>query len=184
MNEKIVSNFERGHLYIMQNECYKNYDANFYKLGRTKNLDQRMKGYRTPFLERSEYLYTSSVFDSCVDAEYVLFCIMKKYRVHPKREFFICSLQKIIEVIKKLEETGGEELKKLCQQLKKTSFTSWYIKRYFSELEDVVELESEELDDHFSKFLFRPTDPEQYRKYGYKTEAELKIIEERLKKIE
>jgi hypothetical protein len=164
----LLEDGQQGYLYVMFNPCYKNYDPNFYKCGRTKNLNQRIKGYQTPFKDKSVYLFTSNLFDNCIAAEYVLFCLLKKYRVHPKREFFIYPLQDIINTIRLLEEVDSFELYELYKKLKSTAYTSWILKRFFNESEIKVDLYTDELDEHFSQFLFRPSNPEIYYKYGYR----------------
>jgi len=165
---RLIEDGQQGYLYVMFNPCYKNYDSNFYKCGRTKNLDQRIRGYQTPFKDKSIYLFTSTLFDNCVAAEYVLFCLLKKYRVHSKREFFIYPLQEIIDVIHLLEEVDSDELYDLYKRLKSTAYTSWILKRFFGELEIKVDLNTDDLDEHFSQWLFRPAHPEMYYKYGYR----------------
>ena len=164
----LMEDGQEGYLYVMFNPCYKNYDIHFYKCGRTKNLNQRIKGYQTPFKDKSVYLFTSNLFDNSIAAEYVLFCILKKYRVHTKREFFIYPLQDIINVIKLLEEVDSFELYELYKYLKSTAYTSWILKRFFYEDELKVNLTTDELDEHFSQWLFRPAHPEIYYKYGYR----------------
>ena len=175
----------QGYLYVMHNECYTSYDKDFYKCGRTCNLEQRMNSYQTPFKEKSIYMYTSQPFDNCIAAEYVLFCMLKKYRVHPKREFFICPLETIIKTIKLLETVEPNDLQKLYEKLRVSTYTNWLIKKVFPETEQLLDLSSDELDEHLSQFIFKPKHPEMYYKYGYRDDNwrqyRLDEIERRLK---
>jgi hypothetical protein len=74
-----------GYLYVFYNESFlKSYDENVYKLGRTKNLNNRISTYNTSFIKDSEYLITSRIFKDSIKAETVLFFLLRK-------KFFICS---------------------------------------------------------------------------------------------
>jgi hypothetical protein len=176
-----------GYLYVIYNDCYQHYGKDFYKLGRTKNPIQRMSGYRTPFIDKSNYLYVSErSFKDSVAAEYVLFCILKKFRVHPKREFFNYKLDNIIETIQILEQMNDNDIIRIYENLKNTVFTSYYIKKYFEGLSQVTENVCDNYDEFFDTFKFRPKDPERYYKYGYredKIELKLKVVEEKLKEL-
>lgn len=176
-----------GYLYIMFNDCYEYYGNHFYKLGRTHNPVQRMTGYRTPFLDKSQYLYISERrFDNSIVAEYIMFCILKKYKVHPKREFIVHELDKIIEVIQILESMSSEDILKLYKTLKDTTFTAYYIKQFFKELPSITENVYEDLDEFFDKFKFRPKHPETYYKFGYredKNELKLKELDKKLQSL-
>ncbi len=160
-----------GYLYILHNECYKYYGKEFFKLGRTKDPKQRMNGYRTPFVDKSKFLYVSETnFDDSVAAEHILFSILKPYRIHPKREFFNCSLQLAIDTIKTIELLPSEEMLVIYGKLKNTAFTSYYVKKYFSKLPLENDFQYSETDDFFQQFMFKPKNPEMYHKYGYKKE--------------
>ncbi len=93
-----------GYLYILHNDVYKQYGCNVYKLGRTVNLKNRMGNYTTPFINKSEYLYVSTLFKDCIKAERILFYLLRKYRIRQQREFFDLPLENIIETIKRLNE--------------------------------------------------------------------------------
>jgi len=158
-----------GYLYIMFNDCYEYYGQHFYKLGRSHDPKQRMNSYRTPFIDSSKYLYVSEKkFDNSIAAEYILFCILQKFRVHPKREFFNHDLDKIIEVIQIIESMSSEDILKLYKNLKNTVFTSFYIKQFFNEIPSITENLYEEWDQFFDKFKFRPKHPEDYYRFGYR----------------
>lgn len=157
-----------GYLYILHNECYKYYGKEFFKLGRTKDPKQRMNGYRTPFVDKSKFLYISTTnFEDSIAAEHILFSILKSYRIHPKREFFNCSLQLAIDTIQTLESLPSDEMSVIYNKLKNTAFTNYYIKKYFSKL-PLEEFQYSETDDFFQQFMFKPKNPNMYYKYGYK----------------
>lgn len=78
-----------GYLYVFYNESFlKSYGECVYKLGRTKNLNNRISTYNTSFIKDSEYVLTSRVFKDSIKAENVLFFLLRKFRIRDKREFF------------------------------------------------------------------------------------------------
>lgn len=174
-----------GYLYIMYNDCYEYYGKDFYKLGRTHNPDQRMTGYRTPFLDKSKFLYVSERrFDNSIAAEFIMFCILKKYRIDPRREFVVRNIDNIIEVIQILESMSSEDILKLYRTLKDTPFTAYYIKQFFKEVPSIADNVYEYLDEFFDQFKFRPKNPEMYYKFGYKEDVKELKLKELDKKIQ
>jgi len=78
-----------GYLYVFYNESFlKSYGENVYKLGRTKNLNNRISTYNTSFIKDSKYLISSRLFNDSSKAEYILFFLLRKFRIRDKREFF------------------------------------------------------------------------------------------------
>ncbi len=78
-----------GYLYVFYNESFLlSYGENVYKLGRTKNLNNRISTYNTSFIKDSKYLISSRLFNDSSKAEYILFFLLRKFRIRDKREFF------------------------------------------------------------------------------------------------
>ena len=84
----IYNLMNKGYLYILFNESYKHYGDSTYKFGRTQNLRNRIFTYNTSFVHDSKYLHTSREFKDCIEAERVLFFLMKEYRIKNNKEFF------------------------------------------------------------------------------------------------
>jgi len=93
-----------GRLYCLHNEEYNYHGSNVYKLGSSKDLVSRMKGYVTPLLYDSEYKIRSNELPNCYLAEDILFHILEKHRITNRREFFDCELHKIAKTIADIEE--------------------------------------------------------------------------------
>ena len=85
---------EKGYLYCIYNDAFKSMGDHVYKLGRTKNLKNRIASYSTYYPTPCTYKYTSGsrVFDNSLKAERTLFFILRKHRLSKKREFFDCEL--------------------------------------------------------------------------------------------
>jgi hypothetical protein len=85
-----------GYLYVFYNESFvKSYGEGVYKLGRTKNLKNRISTYNTSFIKDSEYVLTSRLFKNSIKAENVLFFLLRKFRIRDKREFFKIELDEL-----------------------------------------------------------------------------------------
>ena len=81
-----------GYLYILYNPSF---EDDTYKLGRAHDLDSRIGGYSTPYVQNSKYLYTTSVLLDSVIAENMLKEKLVDARVRSNREFYKCSLDRI-----------------------------------------------------------------------------------------
>ena len=90
-----------GYLYVLYNSSF---EDGTYKLGRAQDLDQRKAGYTTPYVRDSEYLYTSSLLQDYVYAENMIKKKLADVRVRPDREFFKCSLDRIMSCFDEIEE--------------------------------------------------------------------------------
>jgi hypothetical protein len=93
-----------GFIYCLYNPIYKTYGNNIYKLGHTKNLNKRLNQYKTGYLEKSEYLLTSSKLQNRILGETMLFNELVKYRMNTHREFFNCDIKIIKETFEKIEK--------------------------------------------------------------------------------
>lgn len=102
----------KGHVYCLYNEVYEHYGSNVYKLGKSQDVNQRLKSYTTSYIEPSVIEHESVELANYVLAENILFSILGKYRVKPNREFFDCHLDKIKHTISKIEKmfSGGTDI--------------------------------------------------------------------------
>lgn len=94
--------FEEGFLYCLWNEIYAFYGTDFYKLGCTKNPDDRLRNFSTPYPCDSLMKIVTGKIKHHTLAEKILFQLLSEYRLTNNREFFKCDLeiikQKMIEV--------------------------------------------------------------------------------------
>ena len=103
----------KGVIYILFNPSFEYYGQHVYKLGRTKDPKSRKNGYRTPFIDESNYLYISKEFRDSSKAEQILFYLLRQKRCKQNREFFDCPLEKCINVINNLESCTDDEINQL-----------------------------------------------------------------------
>ena len=129
----------KGYLYILFNESYKHYGDSTYKFGRTQNLRNRIFTYNTSFVHDSMYLHTSREFNDSIEAERVLFFLMKEYRIKNNKEFFKISLDKGIEFIDKVSNLSDKTIERINGMITKNGLTHHIIQK----IED-KELETEE----------------------------------------
>ena len=95
---------DKGFIYCLYNPTFKSYGDNVYKLGKTKNLSNRMSSYTTSYIDKSEYIITSSELSNRNIAENILFKELEKYRINLYREFFKCDIKIIREAFEKVEK--------------------------------------------------------------------------------
>lgn len=168
-----------GYLYILYNSMFETYGSDVYKLGRTKDLNERIKHYCTSYVEKSTYLYTSSPFKNCIHAEYVLFHLLRKNRMKNNREFFRCNVDEIISVICALENMDAKDLEQTYKNI-----ISKNVGLMVNDLEDIKLNKHEEsqvisgisYEEFFDKYKFQPKNPSDYFKYGYKTEVRQELV--------
>ena len=98
------NNNKTGYLYCLFNEMFKYYGNNFFKLGGTKDMDQRSISYTTPYLKKSKIKHLSNQVNNWKLAEKILFFMLRDKRCQYNREFFICDLDKIILTIDSIIE--------------------------------------------------------------------------------
>ena len=108
----------KGYLYVLYNPIFVTYGEDVYKLGRTNNLVNRLNGYTTSFIDKSQFLYTSRCLHDAVKGERVLFFLLKTYRINNKREFFDLGLDIIIKHIKQIEECSDIQINSIYTKIK------------------------------------------------------------------
>lgn len=93
---------KEGYIYILFNIIYTLYGTNVFKLGKTKNLEKRINGYTTAYLDPSKIIYKSKLVKDRHIAENILFDMLIKFRLRKNREFFTLSQDEIILAIDKV----------------------------------------------------------------------------------
>ena len=159
---------DAGYLYILFNSIFKQYGENVYKLGRTNNLNNRLKNYTTSFIDPSSYLYTSRVFHSSVKAERILFFILRKQRIRDKREFFHIQLENAISTIKKIEGCTETQINRIYNRIiKKICPYDILDKLEDEDYYKQLDFDYSNITAYLEKFRFRPSDPSKYKLYNY-----------------
>lgn len=173
----------RGYLYVLFNPMFKTYGDDVYKLGRTGNLNERIKAYITAYVDKSIYMYTSQVFENCIEAEYVLFYLLRKFRLKINREFFQCNLDEIIGVICVLEQMTATHITETYKNIvsKTVNFMSENISNInLNPKQQKVKLTKQDREkrfqDFFEEYRFKPKNPADYFQYGYKTDIRCDLV--------
>ena len=166
-----------GWLYCLYNDCFKSYGDDVYKLGRTNNIKRRLQSYSTSYIQPSKFIVVSEKkFTNSIQAESILFFILRKDRIKDKREFFNCHIDKIKHIISKLsylsdqtiQQIYNKILARICplnilDQILDNNNTdeqhNWF--------EKSIEYK-DRYDDFFEKYRFIPSDPSFYKYYTYK----------------
>ncbi len=167
-----------GWLYCLYNECFKAYGESVYKLGRTKNLQQRLSQYTTSYIQPSHFVCVSGRrFRDSRKAEAVLFFVLRKYRIVENREFFHVPSMQIQHILDRLSYLSDELIEELYDQiLRKVVPQNIYDQildtdEELSWITKAIEYNNW-LDDFFQKFRFRPKDPSFYQRTGLRTDEE------------
>jgi len=109
-----------GCVYIMYNNAFKNYGENVYKIGSTKNIEQRLKSFVTCYIENVEIKYKTEQIKNYVLIEKIVHDKLEKYRINKKREFFNYPLDEIISLIKNINLMQEDEIKNYFINKKKS----------------------------------------------------------------
>ncbi len=159
---------DAGYLYILFNSIFSQYGNDVYKLGRTNNLNNRLKNYTTSFIEPSTFLYTSRVFHSSIKAERILFFILRKQRIREKREFFNIQLDNAISTIKRIEECTEIQIDRIYNRIiKKICPYDILDKLEDEDYYKQLDFDYSNITAYLEKFRFRPSDPSKYKLYNY-----------------
>jgi hypothetical protein len=169
--------FVAGKLYVLWHETFAQYGEDIYKIGRSVNVEDRMKNaYTTPFLTKASYKYVSAQFKDVERAERILFYLLKSERMRANREFFNISLDRAISLIKRLERLESEIpfiklYAMMCMQiipfkLLKALKNEEDVVSYFDNLDQKGFDDTLTMDEWFDQFRFRPSKPEVYKKMG------------------
>jgi len=154
-----------GYLYVLWHPTFKMYGDNVYKLGMTINPDQRLQSYSPGFLDSVQYLYLSSEFKSCHEAEKVLFYVLRKERLKKQREFFKVDLEVAKRIIKNLESLTADEVHSLYQRSRSGLLSQATLLRLRADPEEVAAFnqqwttkytKGENAHDFLDKFKYSP----------------------------
>jgi len=97
-----------NHIYVIE-------DEGLYKIGNTKDLNKRLQTYNTGKANKAEYKYYKKT-NCAKEIETCMKAILNKYIYKSKKEFYNCSLNKIIKSIKKCLDIEEECIK--CKDIK------------------------------------------------------------------
>jgi hypothetical protein len=167
-----------GWLYCLYNSCFTSYGEHVYKLGRAKDLRQRLHGYTTSYIQPSHFVCVSGrSFQDSRKAESILFYILRTHRISDRREFFNVSSTQVRYVIDRLSALSDELIDEMYLQILRKVCPSDILERIIDTEEEVnwytKALDYRHwLDDFFNKFRFRPKHPELYHRTGLRPEEE------------
>jgi hypothetical protein len=95
-------NNNKGYFYVLYNEMFNYYGKNVFKLGKTNDINIRLKGYTTSYIEPCEIKYLSTEVKNYNLLEKLIFKHFKQNRIKPNREFFkIDNLKLVSEYVEK-----------------------------------------------------------------------------------
>jgi hypothetical protein len=126
----------KGYLYCMWNKAFLNYGKDVYKLGRTSNINNRMNSYATSYIDNCECKYVSArLFTNSMEAEKLLFFLLRKYRIKKSREFFSVELDMAINTIKRIEDMND----RIISVMYKKIIGNYLNERIINEIEKMEE---------------------------------------------
>ena len=102
--ENLKEKQDCGHLYVMYNDSFQFHGKNVYKVGCSKNPQNRIKNFTTSYPTPSKFEYISKEINNKLKAEKHLFSLIDNSRLQNNREFFKIDLDVLIKEIKKVEE--------------------------------------------------------------------------------
>ena len=91
-------------------KVYQHYGDNVFKLGKSKDVIARLKGYITSYVKPVELKFVSKLCKDCARAEKTIFTRLDNYRIVNNREFFKIDKDVAIDVIEQVidEINGGD----------------------------------------------------------------------------
>ena len=99
-----------GYIYIVYNEVYQHYGDNVFKLGKSKDVIARLKGYITSYVKPVELKFVSKLCKDCARAEKTIFTRLDNYRIVNNREFFKIDKDFAIDIIEQvIDEINGND---------------------------------------------------------------------------
>ena len=115
---------KEGHIYIIFNEVFNYYGDNVFKLGKAMDIEKRLSGYTTSYIDNTEVKFLSELCSDYSLAELIIFDRLKSSRIKQNREFFRGDLQEFIkeieDVVKKVNDksiTAREKQQKKRQTI-------------------------------------------------------------------
>lgn len=101
---------DTGNIYIMFNEVFNHYGENVFKLGKSKDVIQRMNSYSTSYIKPVELKFVSESCHNHSIAEKMIFLKLDKYRIVKNREFFKVEIDVAIDVIESIVKDINNEV--------------------------------------------------------------------------
>jgi hypothetical protein len=92
-----------GYIYILYNKMFDQVGEDVYKVGETIDINSRIKGYTTCYIEPVEIKYISKQLNNKSMAETMVFKKINNYRINNNREFFKCKVDIIMTAINDVE---------------------------------------------------------------------------------
>ena len=74
-----------GKLYCLYNKVFDYYGQNVYKIGMAKNVENRLNGYTTSYIDKSVILHKSNILKNVSLAEKILFDKLYSFRISDTR---------------------------------------------------------------------------------------------------
>ncbi len=136
----------KGKFYIMFNEMFLFYGNDVYKLGKAKDISNRLNGYTTSYIEPPEIKFLSKVCKNYNLLEKNIFNKLAKQRIKPNREFFkltnIKETKQIIEL--EVERINNLSIDEIELELKQPNIKPKVIKQIDNILNFLLLLSSDE----------------------------------------
>jgi len=100
---------DKGYIYVLWNEVYQYYGDNVYKIGRSNNIEHRLRSYTTSYVDSSIIKYSSVQINNHPIIEKIIHNELDMYRIKQNREFFKVELSTIINTIINVINTYGNK---------------------------------------------------------------------------
>ena len=102
---------KEGRICIIFNDVFNYYGDNVFKLGKAMDIEKRLSGYTTSYIDNTEVKFLSELCCDYSLAELIIFDRLKSYRIKQNREFFRGDLQEFIkeikDVVRKVNDPSG-----------------------------------------------------------------------------
>lgn len=97
----------QGVIYVLWNPMFAHY-GECYKIGRSRNIKQRLTQYTTVYPEKSEVKFLSEIRQDVCALEKAIHKRLNEFRMSSQREFFKCNIEFIISTINHMILNGYE----------------------------------------------------------------------------
>ena len=88
-----------GHIYVIYNEVFSYYGENVFKIGKTRDIGQRVNGYVTSYIKPVEVKFLSGLCENYHLAEKLVFEKIADHRMAENREFFQINIDEAVSFI-------------------------------------------------------------------------------------
>ena len=179
---------ESGWLYCLYNPAFEAYGETVYKIGRTNNLQRRLRDYTTGFIHPSHYTCISTrEFKDSRKAEAVVHYLLRRFRVTKDREFFKLDSERIRSIIHLISDLNDKEVTEIFFKTCEKICPKIILDNVLTEKDFEIFFESTDLqtpwEEFFEKFRFKPANPERYYQYGYRDPEKEDLIKLKRKPV-